>query len=138
MPKKLIFMPRKKYHALAIKFPCLGKKITRVGNKITRVGNKIGKFTQVMPISCWLNEEKRRCVIMSKLQCCSSISDLVMYFSTLPSSSISAPCISLTLTQLKRVCRNLHFDTPSTLNLSLWVLKTSVVHRCRIGNMFIQ
>ena len=50
-----------------------------------------------------------RCVIMSKLLRCSSISDLVMYFSTLPSSSISAPGILLTLIQLKRVCRNFAF-----------------------------
>ena len=43
---------------------------------------------------------------MSKLLRCSSISDLVMYFSTLPSSSISAPCILLSLTQLKALCHN--------------------------------
>ena len=46
---------------------------------------------------------------MSILQRCSSISNLVMYSSTLPSSSNSAPCILLTLTQLKRVCRNFAF-----------------------------
>ena len=56
-----------------------------------------------------LTQFNRRCVIMSKLLRCSSISDLVMYFSTLPSSSISAPCILLTLAQLKRVCRNEKF-----------------------------
>ena len=69
------------------------------------------------------NKKTRRCVIMSKLLRCSSISDLVMYFSTLPSSSISAPCILLTLTQLKRVCRNFsthpQFIAFSFLNIHL-------------------
>ncbi len=36
---------------------------------------------------------RRRCEMMSKLQRCSLISDLVMVFSTLPPSLISAPCI---------------------------------------------
>ena len=68
---------------------------------------KIFTFAHVSKMFCGENKEtkERRCVIMSKLLRCSSISDLVMYFSTLPSSSISAPCILLTLTQKQRVCR---------------------------------
>ena len=45
----------------------------------------------------WHNEQLLRSFL---------ISNLVMYFSTLPSSAISVPCILPTLTRLKRVCRN--------------------------------
>lgn len=50
---------------------------------------------------------------MSKLLRCSSISDLVTYFSTLPSYSISASCILLLLNNLGGCDEILYFDTPS-------------------------
>lgn len=50
---------------------------------------------------------------MSKLLRRSSISDLVTYFSTLPSCSISASCILLLLNNLGGCDGILYFDTPS-------------------------
>ena len=42
-----------------------------------------------------------------------SDSGLVMYFSTLPAPSSSAPCILAILTHLQGWSQNVHFDTPS-------------------------
>lgn len=50
---------------------------------------------------------------MSILLRCSSISDLLTYFSTLPSYSISASCILLLLNNLGGCDGILYFDTPS-------------------------
>ena len=44
---------------------------------------------------------KRRCVIMANLLRCYRHSGLVMYFSTLPAPSASAPCILAILTHLR-------------------------------------
>ena len=42
-----------------------------------------------------------------------SDSGLVMYFSTLPAPSSSAPCVLAILTHLRGWSQNVHFDTPS-------------------------
>ena len=51
------------------------------------------------PVLYWL--KGRRCVIMANLLRCYRHSGLVMYFSTLPAPSASAPCILAILTHLR-------------------------------------
>ncbi len=72
---------------------------------------------------------------MCKLLRCSSISDLVMYFRTLPSSLISAPCILHFHTQLKRVCRA--FAARHTFFCSLPQLGIRFGKYSRLGEFFV-
>ena len=55
----------------------------------------------IYPIVLFHLAIKRRCVIMANLLRCYRHSGLVMYFSTLPAPSASAPCILAILTHLR-------------------------------------
>ena len=64
--------------------------------------------------ACWGAPRGKAVCHNSQSAALLSDSGLVMYFSTLPAPSSSAPCILAILTHLRGCIQNVHFDTPST------------------------
>ena len=106
--------------------PCINYTQTLHGdptqNPTKNLHRSLHRTLHTNPTFCFLNMNNANgasvllVAVCHNSQSASLLSDsgLVMYFSTLPAPSSSAPCILAILTHLWGWSQNVHFDTPSS------------------------